>query len=183
MAGQARIVLFTWVRALGIRHHDLAPDRLSTWAASPERDRYWAESSQTGAGLVGWRVIGANNRELGRGAGPFWRVDEAYEAAHQAQAVLERTETSFWADDLGEWFWTVLLDGEQIAMSSRGYLRQRECIYSVEQFRERFPTAKVVTAHVPRPPSTSRGPLDPPPVQVAARPEPTAAGSNSEVTR
>jgi hypothetical protein len=182
MAGQTRIVLYSWVRAVGARHHELGPDRLSTLTAQPSRGRDWAESRKIGAGLVGWRVLGANNRELGRSAGPFWRVDQAYQAVHEAQAVLERTVTRFWADDLGEWFWNISLDGEQLAVSSRGYRRQRECNYSIEQFREHFPTARVVASHVLRPPSTSCGSLVLPSVLVASPPGFVVGGPNIEVT-
>jgi hypothetical protein len=182
MAGQARIVLYSWVRAVGARHHELAPDGLSTLTEQPPRGRGWAESRKIGAGLVGWRVLGANNRELGRSAGPFRRVDEAYQAVHEAQAVLERTVIRFWADDLGEWFWNISIDGEQLAVSSRGYRRQRECIYSIEQFREHFPTAKVVAPHVLRPPSTSCGSPVLPSVLVASPPWFAVAGPDFEVT-
>jgi len=182
MAGQARIVLYSWVRAVGARHHELAPDRLATLASQSSAGRGRAESRKTGAGLVGWRVLGANNRELGRSAGPFWRADEAYQAVHEAQAVLERTVTRFWADDLGEWFWNISLDGEQLAVSSRGYRRQRECIYSIEQFREHFPIAKVVVLHVLSPAPMNRGSLVLPSVLVASPPGFAVAGSDKEVT-
>jgi len=182
MAGQARIVLYSWVRAVGARHHELAPDRLATLTSQSSAGRGRAESRKTGAGLVGWRVLGANNRELGRSAGPFWRADEAYQAVHEAQAVLERTVTRFWADDLGEWFWNISLDGEQLAVSSRGYRRQRECIYSIEQFREHFPIAKVVVLHVLSPAPMNRGSLVLPSVLVASPPGFAVAGSDKEVT-
>jgi len=175
MAERARIVLYNWVRAVGTRHHDVTPDRLLTITAQPSRGRDRPESKEMGAGLVGWRVLGANNRELGRSAEPFWRADEAYQAVHEAQAVLERTVTRFWADDLGEWFWNISLDGEPLVVSSRGYRRQRECIYSIEQFREHFPTAKVVASHVLRPASPNRGSLVLPS-------DLSVAGRNREVT-
>jgi len=181
MAGRARIVLYNWVRAVGTRHHDVGPDELLTLTALPSRGRDRAELRK-GAGLVGWRVLGANNRELGRSAGPFGRADEAYQAVHEAQTVLERTVTRFWADDLGEWFWNISLDGDQLAVSSRGYRRQRECIYSIEQFREHFPTARVVAPQVLRPPSASCGSLVIPSDRVAARRASTVAGRNREVT-
>jgi hypothetical protein len=102
-------------------------------------------------------VIGANNRELGRGSRPSWRADEAYQAAREAQVALDLAVTRYWVDDIGRWFWNVSLAGEPIAVSSRGYRRQRECVYNVEQFREQFPAAQRVASHVLRPASTSRG--------------------------
>jgi hypothetical protein len=182
MAGQARIVLYSWVRAVGVRHHEPAPGRISALTSLPPRGRGWAESRKIGAGLVGWRVLGANNRELGRSVGPFWRADEAYQAVQDAQTVLERTVTRYWADDLGEWFWNISLDGEQLAVSSRGYRRQRECIYSIEQFREHFPTARVVLSRDQRPASMNSGPLVFPAVLVAAPSGFAVAGPHNEVT-
>jgi hypothetical protein len=182
MAGQARIVLYNWVRAVGARHHELSPDRLATLTSQPSQGRDRAEARKMGAGLVGWRVLGANNRELGRSAGPFWRPDEAFQAVHEAQAVLDRTVTRLWADDLGEWFWNVSLDDDQVAVSSRGYRRQRECIYSIEQFRIHFPTARVVLSHALRPAPKNRGSLIFPPVMVAPPPGFAVAGPDIEVT-
>ena len=182
MAGQARIVLYSWVRAVGARHQEPAPDRISVLTSESAQGRDWAESRKIGAGLVGWRVLGANNRELGRSAGPFWQVEEAYQAAHEAQAVLKGTVTRFWADDLGAWFWNIDLDGEELAVSGRGYRRQRECIYSIEQFREHFPTAAVVALQGARPPAKNCGSPVLPSAPVAARPSPTVAGRNREVT-
>ena len=135
-----------------------------------------------GAGLVGWRVLGANNRELGRSAAPFWRADEAYQAVYEAQAALARTVTRLWADDLGQWFWNITLDDDQVAVSSRGYRRQRECIYSIEQFREHFPTARVVLSHVLRPASMNSGSLALPAVLVASPSGFAVAGPHNEVT-
>jgi hypothetical protein len=182
MAGQARIVLYSWGRAVGARHHEPAADRLSTLTGPPPPARGWAESRKVGAGLVGWRVLGANNRELGRGAGPFWRTDEAYKAVHDAQMVIDAMVTRFWADDLGEWFWNISLDDERLAVSSRGYRRQRECIYSLEQFREHFPTARVVLSHVLRPASMNSGSLALPAVLVASPSGFAVAGPHDEVT-
>ena len=182
MTGQARIVLYNWVRAVGARHQELAPDRLATLTSQPSQARDRAEVRKMGAGLVGWRVLGANNRELGRSAAPFWRADEAYQAVYEAQASLARTVTRLWADDLGQWFWNITLDDDQVAVSSRGYRRQRECIYSIEQFREHFPTARVVQSHVLRPAPKSRGSLIFPFVLVASPLGLAVAGPDLEVT-
>jgi hypothetical protein len=179
MAGQARIVLYNWVRAVDARRHELATDSLTL---ELPRGRGWAESRRNGAGLVGWRVLGANNRELGRSAVPFWLADEAYQAVHVVQTVLERTVSRFWADDIGEWFWSISLDGGQLAVSSRGYRRQRECLYSIEQFREHLPNARVVASQVLRPSSAEYGSLVLPSVPGAGRPASTVARRNREVT-
>lgn len=47
-------------------------------------------------------------------------------------------------DATGAWTWSIDLDGETVAVSSRSYLRVRECHYNVERFLETVPTADIV---------------------------------------
>ena len=178
MTGLARIVAFTWLRALGGAPAE-SPLELSTWKGPPRQGKDQAPSRRLGPGLVGWRVLGANNRELGRGSRPSWRADEAYQAAREAQAALDLAVTRYWVDAVGMWFWNVSLAGEPIAVSSRGYRRQRECVYNVEQFREQFPAAQRVASHALGPVSTSRRLIVLPPVipPVAAALEPAVAAA------
>jgi hypothetical protein len=181
MARQARIVLFSCVRSLKGTRFESPPVQLSTSAGLPPRSGDQIASPRLRPGLVGWRVIAANNRELGRGASSAPGVDEAYQAIHEVQLAFDRTETSFCADAIGAWTWHILLGSEQVAVSSRAYPRQRECFHSFDQFREWFPTATVVTPHDLRPRSKIRGPLIPPSISVSVRPERVVRGSASEV--
>jgi len=184
MTGLARIVLFTWLRALGGPPGESSLDP-SSWNGPPRRGKDQVSPRRVGPGLVGWRAIGANNRELGRCSRPSWRADEAYQAAREAQVALDRMVTRLWVDEIGRWLWNVSLAGEPIAVSSRGYRRQRECVYNAEQFRAQFPTARTVASHVLRPVSTSRGLMVLPPItpsMVAAHLEPAVTGQTREVT-
>jgi hypothetical protein len=148
---------------------------------SPAQGRDLMPSGPAGDRLVCWRLIGANNRELGRGARPYWRVQETYQAVHQAQVTLDRTATRFWTNDVGRWFWTLSLDDDQIVTSSRGYTRQRECAFSATQFRQIFPQAKPVAPHLLTAASTSGGQVILPSIPIAPRPRPVV-GPTREVT-
>jgi hypothetical protein len=181
MAGRARIVLFTWVRFIGAVNQGMPLDMRSMPPGSPVPGRDPDPSGSADDRMVGWRVIGANNRELGRGARPYWLVQEAYQAIHEAQVAIDRMTTRFWTNDAGQWFWNVSLDDEQIATSSRGYTRQRECVFSAAQFRRLLPGAKTAAPHIAAPRATVGGQVILPSIVVAPRPRPVV-GPTREVT-
>lgn len=152
MLGQARIVLYPWAGdAAAILLESSAPPMPSMWNGQPAGGRYVVAPRGASAALVGWRMIGGNNRELGRGARPIGSVAEAYRAIHDAKLAFSRPEVRMMLDPVAGWSWHISLDGERVAVSSRGYQRQRECEYGVEKFREHFPTAQLVVPTAPKP--------------------------------
>ncbi|PZG08647.1 hypothetical protein C1I95_29815 [Micromonospora craterilacus] len=44
----------------------------------------------------------------------------------------------------GQWIWRLELNGRIVAVSSRSYLRARECTYNLERFLEAVPQAEIV---------------------------------------
>jgi hypothetical protein len=99
----------------------------------------------------GWRLLGPNNRELGRSPGVFRSLDEcrAAVAALQADAadadvILTPHETT------GLWTWRLDLHGRWVAVAGRAYQRRRECQYNVGQFVLTAPTAHASTGIVAR---------------------------------
>jgi hypothetical protein len=94
-------------------------------------------------GGVGWRLLGANNRELGRSALAYPDAESALGAVAAvrrlavvgvAHIVHERTETP--------WVWQLEDErGGVVATSGRGFRHERECRYNLEQFRETAPAA------------------------------------------
>lgn len=164
MAAQARIVLFSWVLTPAATRPDSPLPGPSRWTTRPPQARYGPGSRRWGAGAIGWRVIGANNRELGRGALPAGSVDEACQAVRAAQLTFDRQMSRVLLDAGAFWSWHMSLDGHPVTVSSRGYHRQRECDYSLEQFRAQFPTAEVVRRPAHRSASTRRGLLTLPPL-------------------
>ena len=100
--------------------------------------RFICRSSRPGpvrAGAPLWRLVGANNRELGRAPAS----DSAEAACCVAVAMLRgklptASARVTVAAPNSSWTWLVESDGEVLAVSGRTYLRQRECQYSLWQF-------------------------------------------------
>jgi hypothetical protein len=103
------------------------------------------------AGGVGWRLLGPNNRELGRAALAYPDAEAALAAvdavrrlapAGVAHIVHESTATP--------WVWHLQDDsGLVVATSGRGFRHERECRYNLDQFREAAPTAPASEPSVP----------------------------------
>jgi hypothetical protein len=106
----------------------------------------------TGTG-VGWRLLGSNNRELGRSAGHHDDAEAALVSIEQVRAVaatgdahiVHEAATGLWAWQLSD------LNGRPTAVAGRGFRYERECRYNLEQFRETAPVA----------PSTGTVPVQP----------------------
>jgi len=101
-----------------------------------------------GAAPVRWRLLGANNRELGRGAGPFADLESCQAAVRDLVARVAGATPGIVgdADHTGAWSWRLDLDGHPVAVSWRTYLRHRECAYSLAHFIGAVPRAVVTSA-------------------------------------
>lgn len=114
------------------------------------RARFICRSSRPGPVRTGaplWRLVGANNRELGRAPEPSGgQSATCCEAVARLQARLPTASGRIKLAGTGTtWSWTVEGDGELLAVSGRAYLRQRECQYSLWQFLAAAAVATVVT--------------------------------------
>jgi hypothetical protein len=86
-------------------------------------------------GWAAWRLLGANNRELGRSPEVFAdpaacladlrAVCPTWTLASPVLAIDTRTNL---------WRWRLQRDDRSVAVSARAYLRQRECQYSLAHF-------------------------------------------------
>jgi len=102
-------------------------------------------------GGVGWRLLGPNNRELGRSAIAYEDAEAALVAVDNvrhlarvgvAHIVHESTATP--------WVWQLQDEsGLVVANSGRGFRHERECRYNLDQFRSAAPTAPSSEASVP----------------------------------
>jgi hypothetical protein len=93
---------------------------------------------------VAWRLVSGNNRELGRSAVYLWGSDACLEAIDSLTRALHRAQPRLsLSPDSGLWGWVLSLDGEPVAMSGRGYYREREARYSLDQFLVAAPAADV----------------------------------------
>lgn len=91
-----------------------------------------------------WRLIGANNRPIGRSA-------VGYADLASCMAVVQLISTLDLAGclkllvdvDTGLWNWRLHLGDQALALSARSYQRKRECVYSAESFAAIAATATV----------------------------------------
>jgi hypothetical protein len=104
-----------------------------------------AASSTSEFEHVAWRLLGANNRELGRS--PLWYPD--LESCREAIRLLKRdidgVTSAITAVTLpgGAWSWRLAVSGRPVAVAGRPYLRHRECAYNLSHFVAAVPTAQI----------------------------------------
>lgn len=95
-----------------------------------------------GSGFVGWRLLGGNNRELGRSATVYADKMAAADSVRRVQRAVEVAKAALTLEPgSGNWTWKLDLDGEVIAVSGRGFRRERECRHNLEQFQAGAPVA------------------------------------------
>jgi hypothetical protein len=91
--------------------------------------------------LLTWMLVSPNNRPLGRAAGYFDDDEECRDAVLGLRAHAARVRATTAVEPGGHWGWRVSLDGTAAAVSTRTYLRQQECQYSLSRFLEALPVA------------------------------------------
>ena len=85
---------------------------------------------------VEWRLISANNWELGRSAVPVGTLEACLRVVLDLRATIDGFTDEVLADPRGGWRWRLLRDGTPIAVSSRSFLRRVECEATLAQFRK-----------------------------------------------
>jgi hypothetical protein len=83
-----------------------------------------------------WRLLSANNRELGRGLTSFRDEESCRQAVLRLRENVERAVAVTCREQpTSMWRWRLELDDQPVALSARSYRRQRECLYNLGQFR------------------------------------------------
>lgn len=100
----------------------------------PEQDLLRAQQS------AGWRLLGGNNRELGRSARAF-PAESFFAEVERLQSLADQLSLVVTPTPTGKWFWAANDHGARVAVSSRIYGRQREARYNAEQFLRALPLA------------------------------------------
>lgn len=117
-----------------------ARGRADSWAPWPGL-RPASEESRS-APWVAWRLLGANNRELGRSATIFPDLTECLASiAGLKRAFAEASELVAPDPATRSWYWKLESGSDVLAVAGRPYRRQRECLYSLGQFRAAAPAA------------------------------------------
>lgn len=93
---------------------------------------------------IGWRLLGPNNRELGRSARVLGSLDDCREQFRVLRESIGEAVSSCERGSLGlGWWWRLHIKGVPVARAGRLFQRERECQYSVTQFVAAVPVAVV----------------------------------------
>ena len=102
--------------------------------------------SSASNGWFAWRMVGPNNRELGRSAATFAAYPECRAAVVDLQVAAGDVVVAIVSDPAtGRWSWRADLDTTSVAMCARWYARERECRGSADRFRESVAIADLVS--------------------------------------
>lgn len=106
----------------------------------------------------GWRLLGGNQRELGRSFDSFDDVVAARASARLLQAAADRVVVAVLVDPVtGLWSWRLRLGEFEVIASSRGYQRRRECESNVACAVLALATAALVPEVLVLPSRAGRG--------------------------
>lgn len=95
-----------------------------------------------GHGGVGWRLLGPNNRELGRSAIAYDDAEAALAAVDRVRRVAVEGSAHIVHDvERSQWAWHLEDSGAPVAGSGRGFRHEREARHNLDQFRREAPTA------------------------------------------
>ncbi|WP_238010077.1 hypothetical protein KZZ52_20210 [Dactylosporangium sp. AC04546] len=134
------------------------------------------------AEAVTWMLVSPNNRPLGRAARTFDSLAASREAVQSLRDGFSALRSTVAAvESSGHWVWRVDLAGAVVGISSRSYLRARECHYNLARFLEAVPAAVVAagtrSVRGGRPPVPNRGGDT---AALTARPAPRGARTRAQ---
>lgn len=93
---------------------------------------------------ITWILVSSNNRPLGRGAARYATSEDCRAAVlHLRRNQTRVTSSAMPAEPSGHWGWRVDVDNKAVAVSTRTYLRHRECDYNLQRFLEAVRSAEV----------------------------------------
>ncbi|WP_432835304.1 hypothetical protein [Dactylosporangium sp. CA-092794] len=97
-----------------------------------------------------WRLIGANNHELGRSALIFPSYQLAIDGIAELKEGLARlVQLPIYDRPTGRWGWRLELDGAAVATSGRWYKRDHDSALGAAKFVALSPEAELADSVVP----------------------------------
>jgi hypothetical protein len=103
---------------------------------------------------VRWRLLGSNNREIGRGAESFADAETCRIAVKELQMVIDEFESAVRRTDRNDWVWQLRSDDRLVVVSAHGYDRQIRCAHGLAQFIDEMGQAGIgpglMTSHARR---------------------------------
>jgi hypothetical protein len=137
------VARFQFVR--GTAQHSQVQRWPAEWAAAVPEGLGWTSSRdlpERALASIAWRLVGANNRELGRSARTYPDIATCREAVtFLRENIGEGDGLLANATDSGVWIWRLNIGEQWMAVAGRSYLRRRECQYNLAQFVAEAPTA------------------------------------------
>lgn len=98
------------------------------------------------ATLPAWRLVGGNNRVLGRAPEGFVDFETGYAAILFLRSrIADALPVLGVAPDTGGRTWRLEIDNVVVARSARTYLRGRENLYNLAHFLDSVPLAELPT--------------------------------------
>ncbi|MEY9888238.1 hypothetical protein ABIA31_001878 [Catenulispora sp. MAP5-51] len=96
------------------------------------------------AALPAWRLVGGNNRVLGRAPEGFVDFETGYAAVlFLRERIADALPVLGVAAETGGRTWRLEIDNVVVARSARTYLRGRENLYNLAHFLESVPLAEL----------------------------------------
>ncbi len=127
----------------------------------PASRRMAPVAGRAGGDRYSWRLITANNRDLGRGVASFVSYQLARRAVEQLRLAVRRLVQHSTNDPAtGRWGWRFDLDGVPVAASGRWYERDHDARLGAARFLALIPDAELTEGVVTR--SDRRAPVRPP---------------------
>jgi hypothetical protein len=134
----------------------LVPGAASAHAQPGRWPAEWTDSIPAGLGWsfahhssdgqllsTAWRLVGANNLELGRSARTYANVASCRQAIVDLVVHIDKAKSHLAINtDTGLWTWRLDIGDQWIAVAGRSYQRRRECLYNVTRFVAAAPTAE-----------------------------------------
>ncbi|HEY2044456.1 MAG TPA: hypothetical protein VGH11_17405 [Jatrophihabitans sp.] len=90
-----------------------------------------------------WRLLSANNRDLGRGGAGYQTAEECLQAIDTLLGRLHECEAAIRPGPQNRWLWSLRLAGTVLAVSGHGFDRQIRCMRAQAQFVSYAPAAVV----------------------------------------
>ncbi|MFE5770887.1 hypothetical protein ACFQ7O_21280 [Streptomyces sp. NPDC056485] len=93
-----------------------------------------------------WRLVGANNHELGRSPHVHGSLTACCAAVEQLQGHIEQAAPLVvMSSGTGAWTWQLALEEQCVAVAVRTFRRQRECRHSLQLFLSATADAQVAS--------------------------------------
>jgi hypothetical protein len=96
-----------------------------------------------GAGLLSWRLLATNNRDLGRAPGGYPDAEACRAAIHDLQATVGRAEPITVRSGPSSWGWRLMVGDRVVAVASRLYQRRIQAEQAAGVVLDLIPTAEL----------------------------------------